>query len=184
MPTIAEVLGATPHLSPLLRRTKRLGFASPVSLLRLAVSRGCTHYAFDDDGTTTADPGREVLSDEELAISMLSGAQSCDPVLIRCAVQLLSGERVVPERVLGLARKERCLPVLRHVAQAALPVDQNNPLWSRILTVEDRVATIKPGRLPHPSRFMLLAGRNRQGLQQAPLWLKPRPVTARPLSSP
>lgn len=171
MTTLAQTLGMTPHLSPLLRR---LGLATPDSLLRLAVFRGCAHHAppgFDPAGVF--EPGPAVLTDEELAMAMLSAAQAYDPRLIRCAVQLLSGPGIDAGRVLRLARQERCLSVLRHAARAAQGVDTDNPLWARVLATEARDVEPAAGRLPHASRFMHQAGRDRRGAPLPPRWLKP-----------
>ena len=86
MPTIAEQIGQTPHLSPLLRRLRSAGLAEPDDLRRLAVARGCWHYRRpDDDVRPPSDPGPEIVSNLELAMGMLTAAQSFDPVLVRCA---------------------------------------------------------------------------------------------------
>ena len=81
--TLAEHLGSTPHLSPLLHKARRLGFSTSDSLLRLAVRRGCTHYAPPDyDPAQVVDPGEEQISDLELAIALCSAAQQYDPRLV------------------------------------------------------------------------------------------------------
>ncbi len=92
MPTVAKQLGQAPHLSPLLRRLRKMGLAEPEDLRRLAVARGCTHYRRPDDINPLVDPGSAQVSNLELAIAMVTAAQSFDPVLVRCAAQLLSGE--------------------------------------------------------------------------------------------
>jgi len=43
-PTVATKLGTTTHLSPLLRKARRLGLG-PAELRALAVQRGCRHYS-------------------------------------------------------------------------------------------------------------------------------------------
>ena len=112
MKTVAEQLGQTPHLSPLLRKLRAVGLVGPDDLRRLAVARGCTHYRQPDDIGKSFDPRTEQVSDVELAIAMVSGAQSFDPVLVRCAAQLLSGIDVSVELIARLAAQERAVPVI------------------------------------------------------------------------
>jgi len=176
--TVAEILGSTPHLSPLLRKVNELGFDSPDALLRLAVKRGCSHYAPSDyEPSAVNDPGYERLSDAELAIALVSGAQEYDPQRVRCAAQLLGGRSITPETVARLAVMERCEPVIAWIAQAALKYDEpeHHARWTELL---DRMHVRRPiasGRLPHPSRFTLqtgITGPKQLGAPRA-VWLRP-----------
>ena len=69
-PTLAAKLGTTTHLSPLLRKARRLGLG-PGELEILAVQRGCRHYS---NGTEPEQPlaSEREFSNEELAIALLS----------------------------------------------------------------------------------------------------------------
>ena len=160
MKTVAEQLGQTPHLSPLLRRLRMLGLANAQDLRRLAVARGCDHYRSADDVAYPADPGLALISNVELAVAMVSGAQDFGPVLVRCAAQLLSGDTIPMEALARLAIQERAVPVIRHIARAALEMDvERTPRWQKLLSPLPNTGQQLPdGRLPHPSRFAIQTG--------------------------
>jgi len=182
--TVAAQLGGTPHLSPLLRKARRCGLGSPDDLLRLAVKRGCTHYAPPGfDRTSVNDPGAENLSDAELAIALISGAQEYHPMRIRCAAQLLGKPGLDAQAASRLALMERCEAVLAHIAGAALTHDlpEHQSAWTRLLTPIKRRQALPPGRLPHPSRFCLQTGVTGPLRPAGPksLWLTPAVVDER-----
>lgn len=54
-PTLAEKLGTTAHLSPLLRKAARLGLGA-AELRALAVQRGCRHYQTGNEPATPPPP--------------------------------------------------------------------------------------------------------------------------------
>jgi hypothetical protein len=184
--TVAEQIGQTPHLSPLLRRLRRLGFTQPDDLRRLAVFRGCQHYRRPgDDNDPPRDPGTHVVSNEELVIALVSGAQQFDPIFIRCAAQLASGEATSMVRLAQLAREERATPVLRHIARAGLKTaSPGQQGWNDLLARLPVTAEIQDGRLPHPSRFVSETGLIRRGkvLDRSGdrVWLRPDKAGAVP----
>lgn len=158
--TLAEHLGSTPHLSPLLRKARFLGLGTPRTLLELAVARGCTHYTPPDFVMAqVTEPGRDAFSNAELAIALCSGAQAYDPMLVRCAAQLLGDPDISPSGIARLARMERCEPVIRHIAASALEADTGREeFWTKLLS-SLRTMRIPPlGVLPHRSRFMIETG--------------------------
>jgi hypothetical protein len=160
MSTIAEQMGRSPHLSPLLRKMRFLGLANPDDLRKIAVKRGCSHYRQPgDDFDALPDPGRRRLPDIELAFAMLSASQAFDTRRIRAAVQLLSDVKTPPNKIVRLAKMERCEPLIRQVAEAGARFDDERAdFWREIL---DGVATapIPPaGRMPHPSRYYAETG--------------------------
>ena len=178
--SVSERLGGTPHLSPLLRKARRLGLASPDSLLALAVKRGCIHYT--PPGFIAAEviePGESRLSDVELAVALISGAQEFDPQRIRCAAQLLGSPNVHPEIAARLATMERCEQILAHIAQSALRGDapERAGFWQSLLSRIKSRPAVASGVLPHPSRFMVQSGFTRFHLTgpSASVWLKPAP---------
>jgi len=178
MPVVAQTYGATAHLSPLLHKTRRLGLSDPDVLLRLAVKRGCAHYAPPDyDPHRITDPGTDRLSNAELAIALISGAQEYDPQRMRCAAQLLSGPDLEPAVVVRLAVMERCGPLLRYIAEQAVRWDaERGAFWQEVAARLPVGRPIPAGILPHPSRFMLQSGYARRGRAPRPVWLRPRPV--------
>ena len=178
MATLANLFGGTAHLSPLLRKVRRLGLPTPDVLLRVAVARGCLHYAPGDFiPAAVKDPGAERLSHAELAIAMISGAQQYDPQCMRCAAQLLSGDTLDAREVARLARMERCIPALAYIArQGRQSDDQRRAYWVEILEhlpQGDRVNAVP--LWPHPSRFVSQAGYRRGGKGGGPVWLRPQP---------
>lgn len=178
--TLAEHLGSTPHLSPLLHKARRLGLSAPEDLLWLAVHRGCTHYTPPDyDADRVCEPGRARLSDLELAIALCSAAQQYDPVLVRCAAQLLGVKSISAAALVRLARMERCEAVIRHIALAAEQVDAGREaFWREVLQQLPGRAALRPGVLPHSSRFMVQTGITGPKRATAPrrVWLRPHVV--------
>ena len=177
MSSIANICGGTAHRSALLRKAKRLGLATSDSLLRLAVARGCAHYApADYDRAQVNDPGSDRFTDAELGIAMISGAQDYDPQLIRCAAQLLSGPDLGPGTLVRLAKMERCEPVLAYIAAQAKQWDEGREsFWHTLLGMLPRGADLLVSAAwPHPSRFMLQGGYRRGGGVHPALWLRPR----------
>jgi hypothetical protein len=178
MQTVAEQLGQTPHLSPLLRKLRGVGLVVPDDLRRLAVARGCSHYQQPGDLEKTPDPRTEQVSNVELAIAMVTAAQSFDPILVRCAAQLLSGSDIKEEAVVRLAVQERAVPVIRHIAKAGAEMDtEDGAKWRRLLALLPAVPEIPEGRLPHRTRFASLSGviRVNGHLQRTTrsVWLRP-----------
>ena len=81
MAALATILGETRPVSPLLRRARSLGAGTLPELLALAVARGCRHYsAATSEIASVRDPGREALSDEELAVLLLTDEHGSDPM--------------------------------------------------------------------------------------------------------
>jgi hypothetical protein len=180
MKTVAEQLGQTPHLSPLLRKLRAVGLVAPDDLRRLAVARGCNHYQQPNDAGKLLDVRTERVSNVELAIAMVNAAQSFDPVLVRCAAQLLSGSDVSVEAIARLAIQERALPVIRHIAKAGVEMDSEaEEKWQRLLALLPVTAEVLEGRLPHRTRFVSQSGVSRVDgrLTRIPrsIWLRPEP---------
>lgn len=157
---LAHLLGMTPHLSPLLRKARRLGYADPDALLRLAVARGCSHYTppdYPSDGVK--DCGQERFSNAELAVALVSGGLEGDARHVRVAAQLLAAPDVSAAAVARLARMERCVPIIRYIAEAGLREDEEGgAFWGAVLEVLPESRPIPEGRMPHPSRFMSQPG--------------------------
>lgn len=177
MGTNAEILGGTPHVSPVLRKARRCGLRTPRDLLCVAVRRGCRHYApVDFDPQAAFDPGKDRLSDLEVAIAMLSGAQRYEPQLVRCAAQLLGAPGLRPESVARMAAMERCVAIVRHIAEAGQRHDrEGGAFWTEVLGRLPPSPPVRAGVLPHPSRFVVQTGFvGRQRVEAAEtVWLRP-----------
>lgn len=171
--TLAAKLGTTTHLSPLLHKARRLGIG-PRELEILAVQRGCRHYS---DGSEPEQPltSEEQLSNEELAIALLSTALRYDPHSIRCGAAMLSAEGNDPRRLARLAAMERAVPVVRHVAEAGRRFEPRNDFWVKLLDALPHGSAPRPGVLPHPTRFVAMTGLTRRGPGLVVEWQRPRP---------
>ena len=121
-----------------------------------------------------ADPGCVVLSNEELAVAMITAARKPDPRLIRCAAQLIGAPDVSAPRLARLARMERCVPVLAYIARCAVKWDSvRQEFWSELLKHLPESEPLSSELWPHPSRFMLQAGYQKGGSIPTPVWLRP-----------
>ena len=170
--TLARRLGTTTHVSGLLCRARALGLSSPRALQTLAVQRGCRHYLQGDEPGTPL-VSEEQLSNEELAIALLSVALPYDPESVRCGAAMLSAEGNLPERLAWLATLERSVVPVRHVADAGTRYEPTNTFWCELLSKLPAAAAPKPGVLPHSTRFVAMTGFTRSGPGQVTQWLRP-----------
>jgi hypothetical protein len=174
MPTLAEELGTTTHLSPLLRKAQRLGLG-PRQLQILAVQRGARHYS---NGTEPAKPlaSQEEFSNEELALGLLSTALPYDPHSIRCGAAMLGSEGNNPRRIARMAVMERSVAPVRHVATAGRKFEPDNRFWQELLDALPETKPPKVGVLPHPTRFVAMTGFTRKGRELVVEWQRPMQV--------
>lgn len=170
-PTLAEKLGTTTHLSPLLHKARRLGLGAE-ELRTLAAQRGCRHYS---NGTEPETPlaSQDEFSDEALAIALLSPALLYDPQNIRCGAAMLGSEANSPERLARMAIRERCSAVVRYVAEAGRRYEPENPFWGRLLEGLPPTPLPRSGVLPHPTRFIAMTGFTRKGPGLVVEWQRP-----------
>ena len=170
-PTLAAKLGTTTHLSPLLRKARRLGLG-PDELQLLAVQRGCDHYS---NGSEPAKPlaSEREFSSEELAIALLSTALPYDPHSIRCGAAMLGALANDPRRLARLAVMERCVAPVWHVAKAGQRFEPANSFWRDLLSALPPTPTPKTGVLPHPTRFVAMTGFTRRGPGLVVEWQRP-----------
>ena len=170
-PTLATMLGTTTHLSPLLRKARRLGLG-PTELQILAVQRGCRHYS---NGSEPEQPlaAEDDFSNEELAVALLSTALLYDPHSIRCGAAMLGAEGNDPQCLARLAIMARCVAPLRHVAEAGRHFEPDNHFWTELLSLLPATPAPKPGVLPHPTRFVAMTGYTRHGPGLVVEWQRP-----------
>jgi hypothetical protein len=172
MITLAQKLGQTTPVSLLRKKATRLVIQTSEDALRLAASRGCGHYR-PCDAVGIADPGRDLLPDDELAILLISGESAYDPLAIRCAAQLARSKRVDPRRLARLARLEKADRVLRHIARAGVEHDEEGrAFWQTVLDCLPHVPFHEEPYLPHWTRFVSMPGIQRHG-PVIPRWLIP-----------
>jgi hypothetical protein len=171
-PTLAERLGTTTHLSPLLHKARRLGLG-PKELELLAIQRGCDFY---DKGEPLTVPSvtREQFSDAELAIALLNPALRYDPQTLRLGAAMVSAAGNTPEEIARLARFERCQGVVRYVAECGGKFEPDNEFWVRLLGLLPDTPRPKSSVVPHPTRFVAMTGFTRRGAETVAQWIRPR----------
>ncbi|MSU64120.1 MAG: hypothetical protein EXS31_17295 [Pedosphaera sp.] len=170
-PTLAQKLGTTTHISPLLHKARRLGLG-PRELEILAAQRGCRHYS---NGAEPATPlaAPHDFSDAELAIALLSPALRYDPHSIRCGAAMLSAAGNDPAQLARMAIRERCSGVVRYVAEAGLRFEPENLFWKLLLESLPASSPPRSGVLPHPTRFVAMTGFTRHGPGLVVEWQRP-----------
>lgn len=176
--TFAARQGATFHVSPLKMKARRLGLANADSLVALAVQRGCRHYLPYVQSMNASAPRvtRAEFPDEELAVALLLGSWPHEPVMVRAAAQLAGAPSIRPDELALLAERERCVPALRHIAQAGRQTEPENGFWEELLRLLPPAPPPRPGSMPHPSRFRSETGIVNPRRQDMPrvLWLRPQ----------
>lgn len=174
VPTLAQKLGDTAHVSGLAIQLARLSGAGerlPQWLLKTAIDRGAKHYQRDFDATLP--PDNPIVPDEEIGVALCLGQMPDNACFIRAAAQLLSGPRVDPARLARLAEMERVEPVFLHIAAAAERVDTSLEPWATLRRLLHPRRTVRTDVLPHWTRFAILPGLTRDGYAPAQ-WLRRR----------
>jgi hypothetical protein len=170
-PTLAAKLGTTTHLSPLLRKARRLGLDAD-GLEQLAISRGCD-YSSGGAPVSPSSVAVEQFSNGELAIALLNPALRYHPQTLRLGAAMLSAPRNSPEEIARLAKLERCETLVRYVAEAGKKFEPQNPFWSRLLEILPVTPAPKSGVVPHPTRFVAMTGFTRRGAETVVEWIRP-----------
>jgi hypothetical protein len=168
MATLAKEIGDTANCSALFRRAKRLGINTVRDFIRLAVARGCRHYA-SIYTPADSDPGFSALSNEELVALLLLGENEFDPIAVRCAAQLVG--RCNAESLALVAKRERVERVLSYICDAGTIHDASNSFfWIRLRALLGAQDPVAEGILPHWSRFVSQTGVTRNGREHVQ-WL-------------
>jgi hypothetical protein len=161
MATLAKEIGDIGNCSALLRRANRLDINPVGDFIRLAVARGCRHYA-PMYPPADNDPGFAAIANEELVALLLLGENEYEPVAVRCAAQLAG--RCDVERLALVAKRERVGRVLSYISEAGSAHDSaNRDFWLRLRVLLGEQDPIADGVLPHWSRFVSQSGITRKG---------------------
>src|SRR5271165_3664705 len=161
MASLAREIGDIGSCSVLLRRVNRLSINSVRDFIRLAVARGCRHYA-PSYPPAGFDPGFDAIANEELVALLLLGENEFEPVAVRCAAQLAG--RCNPERLARVAKLERIGRVLSYISEAGSAQDSTNRVfWLHLRALLGEQDPIADGVLPHWSRFVSQTGVTRNG---------------------
>jgi hypothetical protein len=175
--TLAHKLGTTPHISPLLMKARRLGLPTGEHRQALAVARGIRYYG---GGSLPEAPPitRAQLSDEELAMALLSIAAPYSPQSLRVGAAMSSGPQIDAARLAWLARLERSEVVLRYIAECGARYEPANEFWPGVLALLPPASPVPSGVLPHPTRFVAMTGITRRGVETVIEWIRPELVAA------
>ena len=179
--TLAGRLGTTTHISPLLMKARRMGLKQPEDFEKLAVNRGLRYYDSHGDSTKplpalSENPDRTgecALTNEELAIALLSPVSPYSFQRLRMGAAMLAAEGNLPERIARLARHERSESVVRHIGQCGMETEPNNPFWSTLLDLLPNTPPPQPDKLPHITRFVAMTGLLRSGKGCSMKWIRP-----------
>ena len=170
--TLAEKLGMTTHISPLLQKAARLGLG-PGELQTLAVQRGCIHYSTGEEPAQKL-ATEDQFSNEELAIALLCVALPYDPRSIRCGAAMLGSESNSPAQLAQLAIQEMSIVPVRHVAEAGRKFEPDNLFWKDLIEALPAAAVMPvSGVLLHPTRFVTMTGFTRKGPGLVVEWQRP-----------
>ena len=183
--TLAQRLGTTAHLSPLLMKARRLGLRDPEDLERLAVSRGLRYYSngVEDkslkekptsSGRTSEELSTVAFSNEELGLALMSLCLPFSQLRLRMGAAMISADDVSPVRLTRLATQERCESVVAHVANCGKRVEPNSPFWPAVMKGLSNVTVYPPDLLPHLTRFVAMTGVTRRGKETIMQWIRPR----------
>ena len=175
--TLAQRLGTTAHISPLLMKARRLGLSTPEDFEKLAVRRGCLYYDVRGDRCVVEESpeisvSRAEFSNAELAIALLSDALPSTLLRQRMAAAMLSAQDVDPSQLVPLAHAEHCAEILKYIAKCGADVEPANEFWGAILRALEGCKIPSDG-MPHPTRFIEMTGitRGKIGIQKH--WIRP-----------
>ena len=163
-PTLAQKLGDVPHVSGLLHRIAQLsGAGERVAewLLKVAVERGANHYRRDFDPKLPAD--LPAISDEEIGVALCLGENPYNLDSLRVAAQFLSSSRIDAARLCRLAVRERCEPVLLHIAEVARKYAPEQKPWAEVRNQVSPRDVPHTDALPHWTRLVSHSGSTREG---------------------
>ncbi|MFN0079639.1 MAG: hypothetical protein ACKVY0_24510 [Prosthecobacter sp.] len=180
--TLARRLGTTTHVSPLLMKARRLGLRVPGDLERLAVQRGCRYYDGAGDSMVVREESHAavaavneatLLSNNELAVALLSMGLPHSQHRLRIGAAMLAAEGNSASKLAQLARHERCETVVRHIALCGRQVEPENAFWTELIRLLPDVALPDVDVLPHLTRFVAMTGFTRRGRETIMQWIRP-----------
>jgi len=132
MPTLAQTLGTTAPVLPLLRKARRFGLRGVQDMIALAASRGCHHYR--PEGAPPPDLPSGNIADEELVVLLTLGENACEPMAVRCAAQLALASGIDPKHLARLSAQHKTERVLADIARAGGAHDaEGNAFWTQVL---------------------------------------------------
>ncbi len=170
--TLARKLGDPEHRSGLaVQLARESGAADRLAewLLKIAVQRGARHYQRDFDPALP--PDNPAITDEEIGIALCLGQLPYALDHLRAAAQLLSSPRVNAARLCRLAVRERCEPVLLHIAAIAERLTPALEPWAYLRQHLPPRPVPRTDALPHWTRLVSHTGMTAPGGPPNTAWL-------------
>ncbi len=139
--TLAWRLGLSVHVSPLRIRLANLMREYPSAgahcledwLMDVANARGaCFVMRNPPAGPDFISPPLDLFSNEELVVALCQPNNLDRPPILRVAAQLISMGSVDADKLLFVARRERCELVLAELARQAMRVAPDHRLWQTL----------------------------------------------------
>ena len=133
MNTIAQRLGITAPVTPLLMKVRRLarGMAVVPWLVETANVRGFNAVQRSGEGSG-AGANLETLSNEELAMAFLLPGLEDEPQSLRLGAQIISRGAAETSALLSIAAREGALRILAGLAAQALKAAPTHAAWNTI----------------------------------------------------
>lgn len=164
-------------------KARRLGLCTPEALEGLAIKRGCRYYDYQGELTRVAeepagylvtDERGGALSNEELAVALLSIVLPRSQWRLRLGAAMLAAQGNSPQKIAMLAIQERAEQVVSYIAQCGRQVEPENPFWEELLKrLPDPAYQPAPDVLPHITRFVAMTGVTRRGRETVMQWIRP-----------
>jgi len=133
------------------------------------VERGAKHYQRDFDPALP--PDISTISDEEIGVALCLGQHRYHLDNLRAAAQLLSSPCVDAAHLCRLAVRERCEPVLLHIAAVAERFAAALEPWAYLRQHLPPRAVPRTDALPHWTRLVSHTGVTAQGGPPNTDWL-------------
>jgi hypothetical protein len=164
-------------MSPLIQKLQRLGITKAEELAALATQRrGCIYYRPATEDIKAPAISERQLSNEELAIALLSSFWPEEQVNIRIGAMRLSGD-CKASTLVQLAKEEGATHILGHIAACGQEIEPHSKFWEEIrreLPPQKPEAEKRIG--PHRSRFIWETGITNPFVPNQPKrgWLRPK----------
>lgn len=167
---LAERMGMTAHISPLLQKARRLGLSQPADLEQLALTRGLSYFG---KPTVMTQISIELFSNEELAVALICPSAPYSINRIRMAAALLAGNSISPRKIIKLAQQERCEPIIKHISKCGMMIEPDRAPWKQLYEAMPDKPIMDIDVLPHVTRFTTLNGLSRDGARNVSQWVRP-----------
>lgn len=149
---LANRLGTTWHVSPLMMKIKRLMKKYPAHetdvpedwLIDVSIGRGLQQFVRDTAGDETfIPPPTAEFSNEELVVALCNTALLDRPQMVRMAGHIISRGDLDVMKLKRLIVMERVEVVVAELARAALRIDPEHPAWKTLWQVYQKHAGVR-----------------------------------------